>query len=52
VKDDLLVLGVSHHLRISRQTKKEKWLMPHIRPGCCVDYGVGRIFFVGEAAGF
>ena len=40
-----------HHLRISRQTKEEKWLMPHIRPGCRVDYGVGRILFAGEVAG-
>ena len=32
--------------------KEEKWLMPHIRPGCRVDYGVGRILFAGEAAGF
>ena len=25
--------------------------MPHIRPGCRVDYGVGRILFVEEVAG-
>ncbi len=41
-----------HHLLISRQTKDEKWLMPHIRPGCRVDYGVGRVLFAGEIAGF
>ena len=41
-----------HYLRIDRQTKEEKWLMPHIRPGCRVDYGVGRILFAGEVAGF
>ena len=41
-----------HHLHISRQTKSEKWLMPHIRPGCHVDYGVGRVFFAGEIVGF
>ena len=41
-----------HHLCISRQTKSEKWLMPHIRPGCRVDYGVGRVLFAGEIAGF
>ena len=41
-----------HHLRIYRQTKSEKWLMPHIRPGCRVDYGVGRVLFAGEIAGF
>ena len=42
----------NHQLRIHRQVKEEKWLMPHIRPGCRVDYGVGRIFFAGEVAGF
>ena len=26
--------------------------MPHIRPGCRVDYGVGRVLFAGEIAGF
>ncbi len=41
-----------HHLRISRQTKDKKWLMPHIRPGCRVDYGVGCILFAGEVARF
>lgn len=41
-----------HNLRIDRQTKEEKWLMPRIRPGCHVDYGVGRILFAGEVAGF
>ncbi|MBD5456281.1 MAG: NAD(P)/FAD-dependent oxidoreductase [Lachnospiraceae bacterium] len=41
-----------HHLHINRQTKSEKWLMPHIRPGCRVDYGVGRVLFAGEIAGF
>ena len=41
-----------HRLRICRQTKSEKWLMPHIRPGCRVDYGVGRVLFAGEVAGF
>jgi len=41
-----------HHLRIDRQTKSEKWLMPHICSECRVDYGVGRILFAGEAAGF
>ncbi len=42
----------NHQLRIHRQVKEEKWLMPHIRPGCRVDYGVGRILFAGEVAGF
>lgn len=41
-----------HHLKIGSRTKAEKWLVPHIRPGCRVDYGVGRILFAGETAGF
>ncbi len=42
----------NHHLRIDRQIREEKWLMPHIRPGCRIDDGRGRILFAGEAAGF
>lgn len=45
-------MKTSHNLRIDRQTKAEKWLMPRIRPGCPVDYGLGRILFAGEIAGF
>lgn len=45
-------MKINHHLHIDRQTKEEKWLMPRIRPGCRVDYGVGRILFAGEIAGF
>lgn len=41
-----------HGLNISEQLKKDKWLMPRIKPGCNVDYGVGRVFFAGEIAGF
>lgn len=41
-----------HGLRIEEQRAAEKWLMPHIRPGCNVDYGAGRVLFAGEAAGF
>lgn len=41
-----------HGLQIDGETKSEKWLMPHIRPGCEVQYGTGRIFFAGEIAGF
>lgn len=39
-------------LRIEKQLKTDKWLMPYVRPGCNVDYGKGRIFFAGETAGF
>lgn len=41
-----------HNLQISKQIKAEKWLMPHIRPKCNIDYGVNRILFAGEIAGF
>ena len=41
-----------HGLQIERQVKAEKWLMPHIRPGCSVTYGQGRVLFAGEIAGF
>lgn len=41
-----------HNLRIEKQIKTDKWLMPHILPGCKVDYGVGRVLFAGETAGF
>ncbi len=41
-----------HSLQIHKQIKAEKWLMPHIRPGCRVDYGINRILFAGEVAGF
>lgn len=42
----------NHNLKIDRQIKTDKWLMPHILPGCPIDYGIGRVLFAGEAAGF
>lgn len=41
-----------HNLHIKNELKVDKWIMPHIRPGCAIDYGVGRILFAGEIAGF
>ncbi len=41
-----------HNLQIDEQLKTDRWLMPHIRPGCAIDYGRGRILFAGEIAGF
>ncbi len=41
-----------HGLKITRQLKTDKWLMPYIRPGCNIDYGIGRVLFAGETAGF
>lgn len=40
------------NLIIEQQIKVDKWLMPKICPGCSIDYGVGRILFAGEIAGF
>lgn len=42
----------TYNLRIDKQLKVDKWLMPHIQPGCAIDYGVGRVLFAGEIAGF
>lgn len=42
----------NYNLRIEQQLKVDKWLMPQISPGCSIDYGVGRILFAGEIAGF
>lgn len=48
----LTYMKEQHHLKIERQLRAEKWLMPHIQPGCPVDLGHGRILFAGEIAGF
>ena len=45
-------MKTAHNAVIHKAEKSEKWIMPHIRPGCPVDYGSGRIFYAGEAAGF
>lgn len=42
----------NYNLKILTQQKAERWLMPQIIPGCKIDYGVGRILFAGEIAGF
>ena len=48
----LSYMGRQHTLRLTRRLKEEKWLMPHIQPGCPIHYGTGRLLFAGEAAGF
>lgn len=45
-------MRIHHNLQIKEQVKAEKWLMPHIRPNCNINYGVGRVLFAGETAGF
>ena len=42
----------NHGLKIDKQLKSEKWIMPHIRPNCKIDYGCGNVLFAGETAGF
>jgi Dehydrogenases (flavoproteins) len=41
-----------HNLNIEEQERKEKWLMPHIMPGCQIEYGKGKVLYAGETAGF
>ena len=41
-----------HGLHIEKQLKEDRWLLHRVRPGCPIDYGVGRVFFAGETAGF
>ena len=41
-----------HDLKIIRQMKEDRWQLPHIQPGCQIDYGVGNVFFAGEIAGW
>lgn len=48
----LSYLKEKHRLRLDKQVKSEKWLMPRIFPGCPIEYGAGHVLFAGEAAGF
>ncbi|MBS6475271.1 MAG: NAD(P)/FAD-dependent oxidoreductase [Clostridiales bacterium] len=41
-----------HQLVIQKQISAEKWLMPRVRPERRIEFGIGRILFAGEAAGF
>lgn len=42
----------NHGLKIEKQLKIDKWIMPHIRPDYEINYGAGRVLFAGEIAGF
>ncbi len=42
----------NHGLKIEKQLKVDKWIMPHIRPDYAINCGVGRVLFAGEIAGF
>lgn len=48
----LAYLQENHGLHVDQPARRDAWLMPRIRPGCAIDYGVGRILFAGEIAGF
>lgn len=41
-----------HGLSVSKQIRHEKWIMPHILHNFRIDYGIGRVLFAGESAGF
>ena len=41
-----------YNAKITEQEKDERWLMPHIMPGCPIEYGYNRVLFAGETAGF
>ena len=45
-------MSKNYGLRIERQLKVDKWIMPQVQPGCPIDYGIGRVLFAGEIAGF
>ena len=41
-----------HSLKIEKQLKEDRWVMPYIQPECSIDFGMGRVMFAGEIAGF
>ena len=48
----LLFMKKHYGLKIDTTEKCDRWLMPRIKPGCNIDYGIGRVLFAGEIAGF
>lgn len=42
----------NYGLKIEKQLKADRWIMPRIRPEYAINYGVGRVLFAGEIAGF
>lgn len=51
-KEFISYMEHEHNARIEAHVNSEKWIMPHIQPGCPIEYGSGRVLFAGEAAGF
>lgn len=45
-------MTAQYGLHIEKQLKTDQWLMPKISPGCPIEYGVGRVLFAGDTAGF
>ncbi len=51
--DSFLSYMKKHHgLSVGKPERVDRWLMPRIKPGCAICYGIGRVLFAGEAAGF
>lgn len=48
----ILYMEKIYGLKIEKQLKIGKWIMPHIRSDYAVNYGIGRVLFAGEIAGF
>lgn len=42
----------NHGLKIVRELKTDRWIMPKILSGCPIECAVGRVLFAGECAGF
>jgi flavin-dependent dehydrogenase len=42
----------NYNANIKEQGKAERWLLPRVIPGCPIEYGIGRVLFAGETAGF
>ena len=51
-KNFIKYMQEEHGLVIDKKVKEEKWIMPHIRPDYKIDYGIDRVLFAGEVAGF
>lgn len=45
-------LKAEHGLFIEKEMHSEKWIMPDVFPDLEIDYGVERVLFAGETAGF
>ncbi|MDE5654780.1 MAG: NAD(P)/FAD-dependent oxidoreductase, partial [Clostridia bacterium] len=51
-KNFIKYMQEKHGLLIGKKIKEEKWIMPRVRPDYNIDYGIDRVIFAGEVAGF